>query len=226
MKTIFFDNDGTLVDTEKLYFKATKLILNKVGIEMTREWFIEQSLKKNQSSWSLIEHLNLSNSALQSLIDTRNDYYSKLLESKAQLLPEVKDTLNKLYGHVQMAVVTTSRRKHFEIILERTGISNFFDFFVVNEDVINEKPDPEPYLLALSKSGNKPDNCIAIEDTERGLISSVKAGIPCYAIPTELSKNHDFSKAAGILKSFSSILELPLISSQIRGVDRSSSAKH
>lgn len=208
MKSIFFDNDGTLVDTEKLYFKATKAILKKAGVKVTREWFIESSLKRNISSWSLLKEMNLTESALKELKTMRNDYYSELLASETQLLPGVKKTLEKLYGKVQMAVVTTSHRQHFDIILSKTGIAKYFDFCVVNEDVKNEKPHPEPYLLALSISKNKPENCIAIEDTERGLISAKKAGIACYAIPTELSRSHDFSKSDGILETFADILKI------------------
>ncbi|MEK7545070.1 MAG: HAD family phosphatase [Patescibacteria group bacterium] len=216
MKTIFFDNDGTLVDTEKLYFKAVKAILKKVGVEVTHEWFIEFSLKKNISSWTLLKDLKLSDSEIKELRKMRNDYYSELLASETELIPGVKETLEKLYGKVKMAVVTTSHREHFEIILSKTGIAKYFDFCVVNEDVKNEKPHPEPYLLALSISKNRPENCIAIEDTERGLIAAKKAGIACYVIPTELSKSHDFSESDGILKTFADIPELTFLASTVQ----------
>lgn len=224
MKTIFFDNDGTLVDTEKLYFKATREILRKVGVEMTREWFVEESLRKNASSWSLLQGLHLPESRIEELKKMRNDYYGELLASEAELLPGVKSTLEKLHGKIQMGVVTTSRRRHFEIILAKTDIARYFDFYVVNEDIQNEKPHPEPYLLALSMSGSASRDCIAIEDTERGLISAKKAGIACYVIPTELSKSHDFSQADGILNSFSDILELSFVAPTARETYRSSSA--
>lgn len=225
MRTIFFDNDGTLVDTEKLYFKATRVILQKVGVEMTYKWFIEESLKKNTSSWSLLKALHMPESRIEELKMMRNDYYGKLLAAEAELLPGVKNTLQKLHGKVQMGVVTTSRRRHFEIILAKTGIAQYFDFYVVNEDIQNEKPHPEPYLLALSMSGNRLNHCIAIEDTERGLVSAKKAGIACYVIPTELSKSHNFSQADGILSAFSDILELPFIAPIARKTYKSSPAR-
>ena len=205
MKMIFFDNDGTLVDTESLYFKATRKILLELGVEMTREWFIEYSLKRNYSSWSLLEGKGYSHEEISHFRNKRNDYYSELLRDEVQLIPGVLETLESLKGRARMSVVTTSRRMHFEIILKKTGNADYFEFFVVNEDVKNEKPHPEPYLRAIEISGCDSDDCIAIEDTERGVVAAKKAGIKCYAIPTALSKSHDFSGADGVLNSISEL---------------------
>lgn len=208
MKTIFFDNDGTLVDTETIYFEATKAILKEVDIDMSKEWFIDFVLRKNCSSWKLLEGRGFSDKEVEFLKKKRNNYYAKLLKKDVQLLPEVLETLEKLYGKVKMGVVTSSRKQHFEIILEKTGIARFFEFFVVNEDVKNEKPNPEPYLLALKRSGSKPSECLAIEDTEKGVLSAKGAGIACYAVPTKLSTSHDFSSSDGVLSSFREVLQL------------------
>ncbi|MFT7183873.1 MAG: HAD superfamily hydrolase (TIGR01509 family) [Oceanicoccus sp.] len=210
MKTIFFDNDGTLVDTEKLFFAATKTVLKEIGIDLTREWFITESLKKNLSAWTLVE--GASDAEIQSLRKKRNGIYSELLHSDLELLPGVRETLDHLHGKVQMAVVTMSMREHFELILEKTGIAHYFDFFIVNEDVEKEKPYPDAYLLALETAKQKPENCIVIEDTERGVIAAKAAGLTVYAIPNELSKDNDFSQANGVLNSFSEILNLEFTS--------------
>lgn len=208
MKMIFFDNDGTLVDTEGIYFKATRKVLLELGVEMSREWFIEYSLKRNFSSWSLLDGKGYSPEEINQLRNKRNDYYAELLREEVRLMPGVLETLKALKGKARMSVVTTSRRMHFNIILEKTGIADYFEFFVVNEDVQKEKPHPEPYLKAIKMSGCAPDDCIAVEDTERGVISAKEAGIKCYAIPTVLSKSHDFSGAERVLSSLSELLEI------------------
>jgi len=205
---IFFDNDGTLVDTESIYCKATQKILLELGVEMTREWFIEYSLKRNFSSWSLLDGKGYRAEEVNQFRNKRNDYYAELLSEEVHLMPGVLETLKSLKGKARMSVVTTSRRMHFNIILEKTGIADYFEFFIVNEDVQNEKPHPKPYLKAIEISGCNPDDCIAVEDTERGLIAAKKAGIKCYAIPTALSKSHDFSDADGVLSSISELLEV------------------
>lgn len=208
MKMIFFDNDGTLVDTEGIYFKATRKVLLELGVEMSKKWFIEYSLKRNFSSWSLLDGKGYSPEEINQLRNKRNDYYAELLREEVRLMPGVLETLKALKGKARMSVVTTSRRIHFNIILEKTGIADYFEFFVVNEDVEKEKPHPEPYLKAIKISGCAPDDCMAVEDTERGVIAAKAAGIKCYAVPTALSQSHDFSDADGVLGSISELLEI------------------
>ena len=53
MLTILWDNDGVLVDTEGLYFRATRTVLAEVGIELTPEQFKEISLKRGESTFLL-----------------------------------------------------------------------------------------------------------------------------------------------------------------------------
>ena len=53
MLTILWDNDGVLVDTEGLYFRATQTVLAEVGVELTPEQFKEISLKRGESTFLL-----------------------------------------------------------------------------------------------------------------------------------------------------------------------------
>ena len=107
-----------------------------------------------------------------------------------------------------MGIVTSSRKDHFEIIHKQTGFLKYFDFIVTSEDVKNTKPDPEPYLKALELSGMKKEECIVVEDSERGLRAAIAAGLKCYIIPTELTKNSDFTGAEKVLNNIKEILSL------------------
>ena len=49
IKAVFWDNDGVLVDTEKLYFKATREVLSEIGVDLTTELFAQISLKQGRS---------------------------------------------------------------------------------------------------------------------------------------------------------------------------------
>jgi len=65
--------------------------------------------------------------------------------------------------------------------------------------VLKSKPEPDCYLLALERLSLKPEDCVAIEDTEHGLRAAAMAGIKCLVIPTEMSRHHDFSLASAVL---------------------------
>lgn len=206
IEAIFFDNDGTLVDTEIHFFRATKTILEKLSIDLSRDWFIEYSLRQNKSAWDLLDPTIYKAGDIQEFRAERDALYSSYIKNDMELLPGVRETLKKLKGKVPMSVVTSSKRNHFEIIHEKTGILDLFDFIIVNEDVVNEKPDPEPYLLAVEKSGVPAEFCLAVEDTERGLISAKAAGIQCYVVPTDLTREHDFREADQVLSNFADLM--------------------
>jgi HAD superfamily hydrolase (TIGR01509 family) len=208
IKSIFWDNDGILVDTEKLYYKASKITFSKIGIDLTSEMYIQYFLRQSHGTWHLAKELGYSDEAISELRNERNQLYSKLLESEIEIIDGAESVLNELYGKVRMGIVTSSCKDHFEIIHKQTGFLKYFDFVVTSEDVKNTKPDPEPYIKALELSGMKKEESIVIEDSERGLRAAISAGLKCYIIPTELTKNSNFTGAERILDNIKLILSL------------------
>ncbi len=205
-KAIFWDSDGTLVNTEPLFFEATQKILADVGVELTYEWNSQEALKKNRSAFELAYEKGIDPETIKILRKKRNDLYSKKLSNKVEICNQVIETLQKLHGKINMGVVTMSLREHFNIIMDSTNLAIYFDFFICNEDVIHEKPHPESYLKALKKSGFSKEECLVIEDTERGVKAAKKAGLTCFACPNQLSETNDFSMADKVIKDVSEIL--------------------
>ncbi len=121
------------------------------------------------------------------------------------ILDGVKDALGELRGKVAMAIVTSSRRVHFDAMHAGTGLIPYFDFVLVREDYTLSKPDPEPYLTAMKKSGFGPEECLVVEDSPRGLASALAAGIRCLVVPNELTKGNAFAGAWRILESCSQV---------------------
>jgi HAD superfamily hydrolase (TIGR01509 family) len=206
IKAIFWDNDGVLVDTERLYFSATKQILATVGIDLTKEMFTEFSLKEGKGAWYLAREKGISETDIRDLRDRRNLLYMKLLENENTLIDGTRDALEVLHNKYIMGIVTSSRKDHFEMIHKKSGLLQYFDFCLTREDYAKSKPDPEPYLLAVDKSGCLKEKCLAIEDTERGLRSAKAAGINCFIIPNELSRGGNFSGADRVLNSIKEVI--------------------
>jgi HAD superfamily hydrolase (TIGR01509 family) len=212
IKAIFWDNDGILVDTERLYFAATKAIMSSAGINLTKEMYIEYFLVKGNGTWHLAGEKGLTPEDINELRDKRNILYGQMLERESRIIDGAAEVLEKLYGKYLMGIVTSSRRDHFELIHRHLGILKYFDFVLTGENSKKLKPEPEPYLLAVEKTGLNKDECLAVEDSERGLISAKAAGINCFVIPTELTCNGNFSNADKVLKNIS---ELPGVLSGI-----------
>ncbi|PIZ74059.1 hypothetical protein CO045_03610 [Candidatus Peregrinibacteria bacterium CG_4_9_14_0_2_um_filter_41_14] len=185
-KYIFWDNDGTLVDTEPLYFDATTQALASVGVEFTREFYLTEVLEHGRSPFFAAEQKGMSKAEVVALREHRDRIYVSLLAQKPVIiLPGVKEILTKLHNRYPMAIVTSSTRSNLDLMMNSSGLGHYFDFFVTYDDIKKAKPDPEPYLLAAQKANQPPSACLVIEDTERGVVSAKKAGMTCYLIPNQ-----------------------------------------
>jgi HAD superfamily hydrolase (TIGR01509 family) len=210
IKTIFWDNDGVLVDTEKLYYRANKEIFAKMEIKLSEEIYIEFFLKKGFGTWHLAEAKGFTKEQIAAFHLERDALYSHLLSTEMRVIDGAEETLQKLNDRFKMGIVTSSQKKHFEIIHNNTDLLKYFDFVVASGDYIKSKPAPDPYLKAVEISGFHNEECIAVEDSERGLKAALKAGICCYVIPTELTKSCDFTGAKKILRKISEISDVLL----------------
>jgi len=205
---ILFDNDGILVDTEPLFFRATQEILATVDVELTAAAYHEISMRRGGTVFDLAEARGISPDEIRALRKVRNRRYSELIDEGVRILDGVVETLERLHGVIPMAIVTTSDREHFDRIHSQTELIRFFDFVVAQGDYTHHKPHPEPYLTAALRIGVSPGRCLAIEDTERGVRSATAAGMSCIAIPNELSKAGNFENAHTILDSMQELTSL------------------
>ena len=205
IKAIFWDNDGVLVDTERLYFEATRDVLASAGVELTEEQYIQFFLVEGRGAWHLAEALGAGAAEIVRLKDARNALYSRRLAEQSRLIPGVTDVLQALHGRYVMGVVTSSRKDHFDVIHRSTGLMKYFDFVLALGDYARAKPQPDPYARAVERSGLPPEACVAIEDSERGLESATRAGIRCIIVPSGLTRGRQFEGAHHVVSSVADI---------------------
>jgi HAD superfamily hydrolase (TIGR01509 family) len=109
-----------------------------------------------------------------------------------------------------MGIVTSSRKEHFDSIMDQTGLRRHFTFFITANDVENVKPHPEPYLKALDHVKLPKEECLVLEDSRRGVQAAKAAGLTCFAIPDALTRSQDFSIADRVLESIREVPSLAL----------------
>jgi HAD superfamily hydrolase (TIGR01509 family) len=151
--------------------------------------------------------MGFSDEKIEALRAERDELYASLLRTREIGLPGVEVGLRRLVKQFDLCMVTTAPRACIDIIHDRTGFLPFFRMVVTEEDVVRHKPDPEPYLVAMKKMKVDPEQAIAFEDTERGVVSAAAAGLRCVVIPHDLTRFQDFSKAAFRAKDFSDAVE-------------------
>lgn len=208
IKAILWDNDGVLVDTEHIYFQVTKSVLEETGVILDEKDYRHHFLTGSAGAWHLAAERGFGAAEIELLRQRRNDLYADALQSADVTIDGVREVLESLKSSFRMAVVTSSRRRHFDIIHERTGFLPYFEFVLVREDYAKSKPDPEPYLTAVKRLGLPPEACLVIEDSERGLRAAVAAGNRCWVIPTDLTGGGDLSAADAILDSIRDVPRL------------------
>ncbi len=210
---ILWDNDGVLVDTEFWYFKATQRALAELGIALEKDSYL-QRMVRGASSWELAEAAGIDHRLIKMKQQQRNAYYEAYLAREAIEIPGVEAILQTLSTSHRMAIVTTSIRRHFELIHNKRPLVQHMDFILTREDYASSKPDPEPYLLALSRFGARAEECLVVEDSQRGLQSAMAADIDCAVVHNAFTATHDFSGAKHVL---SSLADLPEILHENRG---------
>jgi HAD superfamily hydrolase (TIGR01509 family) len=201
MLTILWDNDGVLVDTEGLYFRATQTALRKVGIDLTPEQFKEISLRRGESTFRLAIEAGIGADEIAHLRGERDRIYAESLAATSCVIDGAEEVLRSLHGRVRMGVVTSTRRKHFEIAHAKRGLTKYLDFVITHEDYRHTKPHPEPYLTAVARYDLRPGDCVVVEDSERGLAAATAAGLKCMIVLSEWTRDGDFRGACRVLES-------------------------
>jgi len=206
IQAVLWDNDGVLVDSETVFFETTRLIFARLGLNLTKEIWGAQYLSEGKGTHEIAISLGIDHTAMGAVIDDRNELYRIALKQPPELRPLVIETLTALFGHVKMGIVTGCHREQLQLMHDSNELLSYFDVIITADDYDDPKPSPVPYLAALQALKLKAENCLAVEDSRRGLISATTAGIVCLVVPTDLTKMQDFSAALAIENDVSSIV--------------------
>ena len=207
MLTVLWDNDGVLVDTEGLYFQACREVLGSVGIDLTLDQFKEISLRRGESTFVLATEQGVTADDVEHLREERDRLYVEAMKARSCVIDGAEEVLRVLHGQVRMGVVTSARRQHFDAAHEKSGLIQYMDFVLTREDYTQSKPHPEPYLTAMKRHGLRPDQCVIVEDSERGLAAATAAGVNCIIVRSQWTRDGDFAKAAAVVDNISGVVE-------------------
>jgi HAD superfamily hydrolase (TIGR01509 family) len=206
-QAILFDNDGVLVDTERLYFQANREQLAQVGIELDEAAYVELFLRDNLGAWHMAEQRGIAEETITSLRAARDERYLQLLAEADILIPGVVPIVSALRQRYRMGIVTSSEHEPFARAHARTDLLSQFEFALTRRDYRHSKPHPEPYLRAVERMSLAADDCLVIEDSERGLASAKAAGLCCWVIPSSLTRGLSFAGADAVLPDLAAAAE-------------------
>ena len=203
-EAILFDNDGVLVDTERLYLQATREVLAGAGVTLTDADYVELFLRTARGAWHLIA-APLDEAALAGHRAARDRRYEELIAASDILIAGASRCVTRLAQRYRLAIVTSSDPAPFALAHARTDLLRHFELVLTRDHYRNSKPDPEPYLTAVSRLGLAPERCLVIEDSERGLRAAKAAGLTCWVIPSALTRAGRFEHADAILDDLAAV---------------------
>lgn len=207
IEAILWDNDGLLVDSEALFFNLTREAFADAGFPVDSAFWGREYLGNAKHSSEIALELGMPPELARGVIARRNETFLKCLEQPVPLLPDVPETIGALVGKVRLAVVTGSPRDKVEMMHRDNGLLGHFEVIITDNDISNPKPHPEPYLKALEYLGLEPWQCLAVEDSRRGLASAHAAGIPCVVVPNALTRLQQFELAYAVEERVSGVLK-------------------
>ena len=196
---ILFDNDGVLVDTEHLYFRANQEALAGVGIDLDAAAYVQLFLREGTGAWHLARARGLGPADIDVLRAARDRRYYELVTGADVVMAGVADIVPALARRYRLAIVTSSEPAPFARTHARTGLLPHFELVLAQGDYARSKPEPDPYLRAVERLGVSPERCLVIEDSERGLRAAKAAGLRCWVIPSSLTAGGRFDAADAVL---------------------------
>lgn len=214
IKAIIFDVDGTLADTED----AHRIAFNRTFAENGLDWnwnvalygkllkvtggkerikyFVDSFLtgyKKPENFDEFVKHLHL----------VKTGHYTDMLaDGHIPLRPGIRQLINEARAAgILLAIATTTSPENVAALLEVELGKDWQSYFAsigCGDIVPHKKPAPDIYHWVLNDLGLVPGDCIALEDSNNGLRSSLAAGIKTYITPNDYTRNQDFAGAAAV----------------------------
>lgn len=181
---IFFDLDGTLMDSMPFHETAWRSALQEEGIEITSA---DVYASEGEKSETFAERMFLREKGrapsvheLARCLENKETAFRRVFSVRP--MPGTMDVLKKLHAlNTPLALVSGSRRIQ-ERYSELAGFLDFFRTIVSGDDVTFGKPNPQPFRLAAERLRLPAEDCLVIENAPLGIQAAKAAGMQCWAV--------------------------------------------
>ncbi len=212
-KAVFFDLDGTLIDSAKdlsfaINSMAQKLGLKNPDLQDIKNWIGNGTLKLVERALDF-NNIQANEQELNYAFELFSNAYRDCVGEYSTLFPHVKELLVKLLANnIKIACITNKPLEFTEFLLQQNMISQFFSVVCAGDNVEFKKPNKWP-LVHASKTLNVPlEDCLMIGDSQHDIAAARNA--TCDVIAVSYGYNHgeniSLANPDGIIDSFNELL--------------------
>ncbi|MEI8003533.1 MAG: HAD family phosphatase [Methanothrix sp.] len=200
---VCFDLDGTLVNTEDIFFQTANHLLANQGLPLYTEAEFGHDFGNGQFIPGIAQRLHV---AIADLDDFRAQFHQSMDFTPLRLKPGALDLLYLLSEHaIPICLVSNSSRSWVMQQILPPETAEFFSHIVTGNDVAHPKPAPDLYIQALKLLNQYhfnhqqtkavlPHQVLAVEDSPSGLEAASSAGLTAVFVPNRfLAPQHNIS---------------------------------
>jgi putative hydrolase of the HAD superfamily len=203
IKAVIFDFDGTIIDTETIYFHVyEELLKEKFNIELPLEEFAKSIGTTDEAFFQYIEGqtgIKIDENEINQLANERFLAKRGILEVREGVVEKLEEAKEL---RLRIGLASSSSREWVEGFLRQFELWDYFSVIKTREDVVKVKPDPALYLRALEALGVEPQEALAIEDSHNGALAAIEAGMKCVVIPNQVTSFLNFHEKTIRSESF------------------------
>jgi HAD superfamily hydrolase (TIGR01509 family) len=197
-KLVIFDMDGLLFDTERIYFKSMKKVMEKRGYNFPLETYKLLVGIPDLECDEILKDIYGKEFSIHDILEEYHQGFREMVMKEGLIIkPGAEKLLDFLdQNGLKKCIASSSNMEIIEYYLSITGLSKRFDFCISGDEVERGKPHPDIFLEACKRAKEVPNNCLVIEDSVNGLRAAVSANINCIIVPDLIDPNEEMNKNA------------------------------